>query len=181
LKRLLAISLIAILLLNTMGYYVILLSMQYRHDAAVIKALDADHYEASNAVTLKFPISVPYLSDNNDFERVDGLIVHDGEHYRLVKQKYAKDTLTIVCIRDTERKKINDDMSEYVKSFTDKASGQTNSTKQSIDFIKDYLPQYIAVNSLTFGWESKIQYLSFSNVLISSFEPSVVHPPENLA
>lgn len=173
--------LIAILLLNTMGYYVIFVGMQYHHDVAVVKELDADHYDASRTVTLKLAVSVPYMTDQEDFERVDGVIEHEGEHYRLVKQKYANDTLTVICIRDTERKKISEDMADYVKSFTDKASGQNNNAKHFISFIKDYLPQYTVVKSLTFGWESKIQYLSFSEILIPSFEPSVIHPPENLA
>jgi len=181
LKRFFSIVLIIIVLLNTMGYYVIFVGLQYKHDAAIIKKLDTDHYDAFQTVTLKLPISVPYRIDDENFTRVNGVIEHNGEHYRLVKQKYANDTLTVICIRDVERKKINEDMADYVKGFTDKASGRHNNVKQTITFIKDFLPHFLAVASATNGWESDIQHITFPEPLVSSFEPSVIHPPENRA
>lgn len=164
-----------------MGYYIIFVGLQYNHDAAIIRKLNTDHYEAFQTVTLKLPMPVPYRTDDENFTRVDGIIEHKGEHYRLIKQKYAKDTLTVICIHDAERKKINDDMANYVKSFTDKASGHHNNAKQTITFIKDYLPHFLTVISLTSGWESDIQHVTFSKRFISSFESSVIHPPENCA
>ena len=167
-----------LVLLNTMGYYVIFVGLQYKLDAAAIRNLDSEHYDASQTVILKLPMSVPYQTDDENFTRVDGVIEHQGEHFRLVKQKYAKDTLTVICIRDTERKKINEEMANFVKGFTDKAPGN-NHAKQSITFIKDYLQYRFAVISLSCGWESDIQHLTFSKRLVSSFEPSVIQPPEN--
>jgi len=160
---------------------VIFVSLQREHDATVTKILDAGSYDAAQTVTLKLPMSVPYMQDNEDFVRVDGVIEHEGEHYRLVKQKYTKDTLTVICIHDVERKKITNDMANYVKSFTDKAPGHNNSGKQVITFIKDFLPHYIVVTSLSLGWESNVQHQSFPVNMIASFEASVIHPPENLA
>lgn len=180
-KHFFSIVLIVIVLLNTMGYYVIFVGLQYKHDAAVIKNIDSEHYDASQTVVLKLPMSVPYQTDDENFTRVDGVIEHKGEHYRLVKQKYAMDTLTVICIRDTERKKIDDEMANYVEGFTDKAPGHNNNAKQSITFIKDYLPHCMTVTSLTVGWETDIQHLTFSKLLVSSFEASVINPPENQA
>jgi len=181
LKRISSITLIAILLLNTMGYYVILIGMQYEHDLTMTKALDINHYEVSQEVTLKLPMSVPYMQNNDDFVRVDGVIEHGGEHYRLVKQKYANDTLTIVCIRDAAQKRIADDMANYVNTFADNVPGHNGNVKQSITFIKDFLPQYTVITSLTLGWESNIPCQRFSSNMIASFEASIIHPPENQA
>lgn len=164
-----------------MGYYVIFVGMQHEHDAAVTKTLDAGSYDASNTVTLKLPMSVPYMQDNEEFIRVDGVIEHEGEHYRLVQQRYANDTLTVICIRDAEQKKITDDMANYVNGFTDKAPAHTGNAKQNVTFIKDFLPHYTVVTSLAIGWESNIQHRSVPVNMIASFEPSVIHPPENLA
>jgi hypothetical protein len=164
-----------------MGYYVILVGMRHEHDLTVTKTLDTDHYDVSQAVTLKLPMSVPYMQDNDDFVRVDGVIEHEGEHYRLVKQKYANDTLTIICVRDAARKKITEDMANYVSTFTDKIPGHSDNAKQSITFIKDFLPQSTVIASLASGWESTIQHQRFSYNIIDSFEPSVIHPPENRA
>ncbi len=147
--------LVAILLLNTMGYYAVFLGMQYTQDVAILKVLDTDSYDAANTVAFKIPISIPYVSDN-DFQRIDGLFEHGGEHYRLVKQKYEKDTLVVVCILDTERKKIDQELSNYVKTFTDKGADHPNNGKKIPAFIKDYLPQYTVVRPLSSGWEKDV-------------------------
>lgn len=180
-KRTLAIAFVAILLLNTMGYYVVLLGMQYTQNAAILKVLDADSYDDANTVTLKIPVAIPYMPDNTDFERVDGLFEHQGEHYRLVKQKYAQDTLTIVCIRDTERKKLDQELSNYVRTFSDHTTEHPNNARHTLSFIKDYLPQYTVIKSLSWGWEKAVVYPDFSRNLTPSFESSIIHPPERLA
>jgi len=159
----------------------IFVGMQHEYDAGVTKTLDAGSYDTSNTVTLKLPISVPYMQNNDEFIRVDGVIEHEGEHYRLVKQKYANDTLTVICIRDAMRKEMSDAVANYVNSFTDKAPGHSDNAKQVLSFIKDFLPHYTVITSLSAGWESKIQHRSAPTRMIASFEPSVIHPPENLA
>lgn len=164
-----------------MGYYVIFVAMEHEHDSTVTKKLDVGSYDASEEVTLKLPMSVPYMQDNDDFVRVDGVIEHQGDHYRLVKQKYANDTLTVICIRDAARKKMTEDIANYVNSFADNAPNHSSHAKQTITFIKDFLPQYTVVTSLTLGWEINIQHQGILTNMIASFEPSVIHPPEKLA
>jgi hypothetical protein len=43
-------------------------------------------------ILLKIPVAVPYQIDSEGYERVDGEFEHQGEFYRLVKQKYQNDT-----------------------------------------------------------------------------------------
>ena len=161
-----------------MGYYGVFLGMQYRNDAAMIKILDGNRYDESQTITIKIPISIPYMNDNTEFERVDGKFEHQGGFYRLVKQKYAKDTLTVVCVKDSENKRINQALSNYVKTFTDKASDQNHNSKVTITFIKDYLPQTFSLKSVSSGWIADVIKESFYSNLVPSFVASVLHPPE---
>src|SRR5207302_5128451 len=94
-------------LLNTVGFYGIFLGMQLRYAREANKQLDEDQYSASDAMTFKVPLSVPYAADNQEYDRVTGEFEHRGEVYRLVKQKLYHDTLYIVCVKDRESKKIN--------------------------------------------------------------------------
>lgn len=161
-----------------MGYYGVFLGLQYRNDTAMTKMLDADQYNASQTVTIKLPVSIPYMNDNTDFERVDGKFEHQGEHYRLVKQKYANDTLTVVCVKDVENKRIDQALSNYVETFSDKAAHQNETSKVTVNFIKDYLPQVFSLKSISSGWEIDVAQYGFYIHLIPSFIVSVVHPPE---
>lgn len=161
-----------------MGYYVVFVGMQYRNDVAMVEQLDHGQYEQNQTVTIKIPIAVPYMTDQGDFVRVDGKFEHQGEFYRLVKQKYSQDTLTVVCVKDHENKRIHEALTDYVKTFTDKSSDQQSQGKVTITFIKDYIAQDFELKTLTNGWFSSIVNNHLSKNLIPSFFASIVHPPD---
>ena len=104
-KPVISALLIFIVLLNTMGYYFIIVGLEFKHDAHMSRSLDDDNYDVSSRVTFSIPIALPYQYDNSQFMRVEGKFVHGGETYRLIEQKYVRDTLTVICIRD-ERDKV---------------------------------------------------------------------------
>jgi hypothetical protein len=161
-----------------MGYYGVFLGLQYKNDQDMLQRLDDDNYSDSETVTIKIPISIPYAMDSEGFERVDGKFEYNGEFYRLVKQKLSKDTLYVVCVKDHQNKRIDDAMTSFVKTFTDKPVDNHSSSKIVITFIKDYIPQSFTVQHLTAGWETDVVRESSCSVLKSSFYPSIIHPPE---
>jgi hypothetical protein len=161
-----------------MGYYGVFLGLHLKNDIAMSKALDSDLYDQSNTITLKVAVSIPYMPDQTEFDRVNGQFEHNGELYRMVKQRYAKDTLTVVCVKDTEHKKIDLALADYVKTFTDTASDTTPTSKLSISFIKDYLPIAFKINSATEGWSLPVRHNSYYQNLIPTFSASIIHPPE---
>lgn len=161
-----------------MGYYVVFMGMQYKNDITMTERLDHEQYEESQTITIKIPIAVPYMTDNEEFVRVDGKFEHRGEFYRLVKQKYSKDTLTVICVKDHEDKRIQEALTGYVKTFTDKSSDQQSQGKPGVTFIKDYITPNFELKTLTNGWFSNIVNNHFSKNLIPSFFASIVHPPD---
>lgn len=152
--------------------------MQYRNDRVMVKVLDANEYSDYQTITLKVPVAIPYMQDNTDFARVDGKFEYQGEHYRLIRQKYAEDTLTVVCIRDHENERITQALSNYVKTFSDKGSEHNKSSKLTLSLIKDFLPHTFALSTLTSGWQMEVIQHSLDNHLVPTFTASVVHPPE---
>src|SRR5882762_9317018 len=106
-KRVAIFAILILFLLNAVGLYGILLGLQFRFASEVNKQLDEDQYSASEAITFHVPITLPYSSDEQDLHRLTGEFEHQGEVYRLVKQKLYRDTLYIVCVKDTKSKKIN--------------------------------------------------------------------------
>lgn len=161
-----------------MGYYGVFLGLKLKNDIAMSKALDSDLYNQSNTITLKVPVSIPYMPDQPDFDRVDGKFEHNGELYRMVKQRYAQDTLTVICVRDTEHKKIDLALSDYVKTFSDKAADTKPTSKATITFMKDYLPISFGIVSDTEGWALSVLRNAHYQSLIPTFTASIVHPPE---
>lgn len=152
--------------------------MHYSNDLAMTRALDSDDYERSQAVTIKLAVSIPYMPDQTEFTRVDGDFEHEGELYRMVKQRYAGDTLTIICVKDTEHKKIKNVLADYVRTFSDSADNKA--TKVTVNFLKDYLPAAFSICSSSPGWATDVMHNSRCRTLIPTFIVSIVHPPERV-
>src|SRR5882762_7821410 len=158
--------------MNTMGYYAIFLGLQYKNNVTMTARFDADQYDESQAITIKIPMSIPYLADDTEFKRVDGTYQYKGEFYRLIKQRYAQEMLTVICIKDTEKKRISQAITDYVMTFGDSGEDQDNAL--TISFIKDYIPQTFAIITTSNGWQSDVVESIAINCLVSTFTSSVI-------
>ncbi len=176
-KKIIAIALIALILMNVMGYYGVFIGLQIKNDVAMKTRLDLDDFSPSQIVTIEIPLTLPYGAAASDFERVDGTFTHKGEVYRLLKQKVFNDVLTIQCVKDSEARKIQLALAEYVKTFADDQSSSTQG-KTVFTFIKDYLPESISIGQLSGWWNVDLIRNSSTKVFISSFVSNIVHPPE---
>jgi hypothetical protein len=174
-----AITMLIVFLLNVLGYYGVFVGLRLRNVQELVQKLDDNRYEASETSTFKIPVTIPYYTDSDEFERVDGEFEHNGDIYRLVKQRLYQDTLHIVCIKDQESKNINQVLTDYVKTFTDKTENAKQGSKTvQFSLIKDYISFSITIGNDSFGWESTMDYSRSANNLIPTFATSVIHPPE---
>ncbi len=177
-RKLLSIALTAILVLHVLGYNALFLGAYYKNNAAMMRAFDSNRYDQSRTLTIKVAVSIPYMPDQSGFERVDGKFVHNGKHYRVIKQRYARDTLTVVCLRDTELPKIDKALASYVNTFTDKATTTKHTTKISVNFLNDYLPAAFSIRPLATGWAANLVHNTSGVTFIPSYTVSIIHPPE---
>ena len=177
-KKIIAIFLVLLLLFNALGFYGLFIGLRYKNEIDLVQRLDNDQYLEEQTVTLKVPMTLPYHLDS-EYERVDGEIEHDGEFYRLVKQKLQKDTLYIVCIKDQGSKRIKQALADYVKTFTDKPADAKHTGKFLTNFIKDFLPTSVGISSASAGWTHVVS----SAEIIDSFNSrsiAVVSPPPQI-
>ncbi len=178
LKKLIAIFLVFLLLFNALGFFGLFVGLRYKSAIDLVERLDKQEYLDDETVTLRIPMSLPYHLDS-EYERVDGEIEHNGDFYRLVKQKLQKDTLYIVCIKDYDSKRIKQALTDYVKTFTDKPVDAKNTGKFLTNFIKDFLPTSIEISPASAGWN----YAVTSAGIIDSFSSrslAVVSPPPQI-
>jgi hypothetical protein len=177
-KKFTSYVLVMLLLLNVMGYYGVFIGLKYSHSASINQRLDDSQYDESHTVTIKVPLTIAYYNDT-EYQRVTGEIEHNGEVYRLVKQKYEKDTLYIVCIKDLESKRIKQALADYVKNFTDHSSD--NSLKSIPSFIKDFISTEFSFDPSNKGWTRDIPFglteQKVKNIPLKFNSP----PPEKLS
>lgn len=160
-----------------MGFYGIFLGLKLRNDTATVIQLDQGNLREFETVTFKIPISLPYSQDDAAFERIDGKYEYNGEFFRLVKQRYANDTLTIVCVKDKNEKVIENAIRTYVKTFASQHT-ENQGAKFQISMIKDYLPQSFCVMTGADGWATKLHFCFPTGNESCAHLTRVNHPPE---
>jgi len=140
LRRLLAIFFLSVFLFNIGGYYLAFWSIRLHAKKELLSRLDAERYDASALTVLAIPLSLPYPVQQSDYERVDGEIEYQGEYYKLVKQKVENDTLFVVCIKDSEEKKISVTLSNYAKVANDLPAQSKQTLSLLAKLAKGYSP-----------------------------------------
>lgn len=170
---------LCLLLLNVVGYYGILEGLKRQSGVALMEKFDAESHNTEEEITIKVPITIPYAASYSEFERVDGEFEHQGQVFRLVKQKLQNDTLFIVCMKDVGSSKINQELADYVKSYTDKPVNSKQGIKTFQLLSKDYISSSITIQSVSSGWSSSVANQSLaSNFYFFDFNQKVIQPPE---
>jgi hypothetical protein len=177
-RKILSIVLSLLLLMNVLGYYGVFMGLHYKNSQDLMQRFDANDYGEQETVTIKVPLALPYASSDDQFERVDGELEHNGEFYRLVKQRLHEDTLYIVCYKDNQSKRIKQALADYVKTFTDKPVDAKSSGKVIQNFIKDYISSVIKIESVTGGWENSLSFFAVEHTYHHSVVSLVKHPPK---
>ncbi|HEY5750622.1 MAG TPA: hypothetical protein VIU12_31385 [Chryseolinea sp.] len=178
-KKIFSIALLFVFLFQFVGYYFVYLGLRHQAKTEMISRLDARDYSQEETVTLKIPFALPYWMDSKDYERVDGEFQHEGQFYKLVEQKLEKDTLYVVCIRDTHEKKLFDTMSDYAKLANDLPTSSHQTLKLLSGLMKDYVPGSSQHEiTLSQGWTQECSYAEPSFTLLSQTSPVFSPPPE---
>ena len=163
------------------GYYVVYWSWRYQARMEMTQRLDQENYSQEETVTIKIPFNLPYQSEGKTFERLQGEFQHQGEFYKLVKQKVENDTLYVVCIKDKKEKKIFNFMADMVKFSTDLPTSSQN-MKLLSSLIKDYIPSVsIVMFPLHDNWSSHWVFAEPHFGLLANFFPVLTPPPESIS
>jgi hypothetical protein len=177
-KRVFALFLLALFLLNALGLYGVFMGLQFKSALEANQNLDRDHYSTQDEVTFKIPLTLAYATGSDEYTRVSGEFERQGEVYRLVKQKYSRDTLTIICVKDREARKINQAMADYVKTFADTPANTRHDNSKTVkSFGKEYLSIGILIESQASGWSESVPYAEENPGTVISSLSNCRRPP----
>lgn len=176
-RRLATIFLLGVFLFNALGFYGILVGLKWKNAREMSQLLSASD-DVLPTRTFKVPLNIPYGVDSKDYEKVEGEFQFEGETYRLVKQRYLRDTLELVVVKDVKSQEINQALADYVKTFTDKPEHSKPSVKTSFDFTKDYLSTSIVAERANAGWSTSVNRSEGTAQLEAFYEASIIHPPQ---
>jgi hypothetical protein len=91
-------------------------------------------------VLIRIPMALPYPMVAG-YESIDGEFEHNGEFFKLVKQKLENDTLNIVCIRDHKQKELFGALKDFIKLSNDLPTSHPQQAVLLLSkVLKDYEP-----------------------------------------
>lgn len=128
-KKLSAILLIALFLFNLFGYRVLFNYEQQQSDILLEATLDKQDYNDADLITIKVPLSLPYVNNQQSFERVDGEITVNGKILKYVKRRITDGNLILLCLPDHNKMRIESAKDEFFKYANDLV--QNNQSKKS--------------------------------------------------
>ena len=182
-KKLATISLLILLLFNFVGYRLVFYALQQHADKQLESRLDNEAYNEEDLITIKVPLSLPYLTNWKDFERTDGEITLNGKIYHYVKQKVYEGELILMCLPDEQKMHLENAKDDFFKlanelmsNSSSKKSGSDTVMKLVIsDYDKQQTgPNTIYTNSVTTSFPA---YLSAALQKGGHFTPE--QPPES--
>lgn len=176
-KRFSSTILIGLILMNVMGYYGLLVGLQYQNDRDLARRIISGTYEDDETINLKIPM-VAVTPGSVGEEQLRGEFMKQGDVYKLIRQKLYRDTFHIVAIRDKTGTFIKHAMTEYTKTFSDNAKDDDSPSLIVLPvFIKEYLQKPFSISSGSYGWTASISPPQFERIFFDSFAPSIIHPP----
>jgi hypothetical protein len=113
------------------------------------------------------------------YERVNGEFEHNGEFFKLVKQKLENDTLNIVCIRDHKEKELFGAFKDFIKLSNDLPTTDSQHAIVLLSkLVKDYepLPDLRIISCL--GWCKEFSTQDPNTDLLSQERPVLSPPPK---
>lgn len=142
LRKIAAILLLVILLFNWVGYRLFTDFLQRRANVQLEAKLDRNDYREDQLIEIKIPLNLPYQLNWREFERFDGEIDVNGQHFKYVKRKVYNDSLVLLCLPNETRQKLEKAEDEYFKIVNDIAPlSQKKSDSNSLSF-KNILTEF---------------------------------------
>ena len=110
--------------------------------------IDNNDYDDATLISIKTPLTLPYYTNSETYERVDGVISIDGEYYNYVKRRVFNDSLELLCLPNATKAKLDKVEAAFSKSASESAPVEKNSKKL---VVKNVVLEFCEHNILTAG------------------------------
>ncbi|MDF2189116.1 hypothetical protein [Paraflavitalea sp. CAU 1676] len=125
-----AITLLVIHLFNLAGYHLFYGYFIAQSDKHLVQQLDKRQYQDDQLLEVKLPLHLPYLTNWNDYERVDGEMEVNGVFYNYVKRKVHNDTLFLLCVPNQPKTQFHQSRHDYASQVNGMST--TGHTSRSV-------------------------------------------------
>ncbi len=176
-KRFFSIFLLLLFLVYSAGYYLFYITVNMQYDNSWKEKVEYNNLNQGEIITKSIPITFVYQPDQQDFLPVLKSFEMNGKVYRVLQQRYAKDTLHIVYINDQVGKQMKNSLRDWISTLTQKPTSDKTSTVWE-SFEKNYMPNCFDFTLIAKAGVIKIFRIFLKTDLFSPFIPTHTPPPK---
>ena len=180
-RKLFSILFLSSFLFYQLGHFGVSLLMENYFDVVWSYKIEQDLIEEKEYIEYAIPFATPYQIDRPDFYKTNTEVEIGNENYRIIKQRYARDTLFLVFVKDTLKNKVDQSVNEW-KTFAAESNSSSQKGKEFIRFLispKPFLPIALLNLDLKHSVLSNQKFKGFiSDKYISYIKKIPVPPPE---
>lgn len=182
LKKIIAILLLLLFSFNLYGYRLWFYYVQQQSEQQIISTIEKNEYNEADLVTIKVPLSLPYSTNWSDFERYDGSIEVDGQHYNYVKRKVSNDTLILLCIPNADKNRLTRAKNSFENLVNSGQNPNNNKASGPLSLLKlltgDYNNNTANYPLLALNVKSLTWLITNNNFCCNNTIPSPWQPPD---
>ena len=164
-------------LFNVGGYYLVFWGLRYQGDKKTWSRLEAAQYSEAETILFKIPMALPYPVNEGVYEQMKGEFEHNGNFYKGIKQKFERDTLFVLCVKDQKEKNLANTMTSYEKASNDLPSKSKHGQGLLSKLLNEYEPFHQIEVIHQNGWLLTSPNSTSTSLDLLAFELSVQSPP----
>lgn len=153
-KNWIAIVLLGCFCLNYLGFSLFYLAIQNQIKSNWEEKIWDGKIELSQTETLKIPLSLPYMANQEEFQTTNISMEMEGQFIRVIKQRYQNDSLEVVYLPDMEKEHFHSQVNDWVKDLTS-PSDSSDPYQQQL-FQKFYPKNFIQNPSLNIDFSANL-------------------------
>lgn len=138
-RRFAAIVLLFVFLLYHIGYYGFYLLASYQLDNHWHAKTYQDELDEEHLLHTAIPLAVPYQVNQTEYVPTGGKVEVDGNFYRVVRQKYANDTLHVMYVPDMLQKELQQSVDKWLSTIIPVPHSDSDSQQLWISLTKSFL------------------------------------------
>ncbi len=157
---------------------------QQHADIKLEAQLDINNYNEASLIELKVPLDLPYQTDWKNFERYDGEVTVDGQHYKYVKRKVQDGMLIVKCIPNENKHRIESARDQFFQMANDlqKSDGAKKSDAPKHSTIKNNITEceelIVFTSAIIPSYNTKQKANGNKNCIVTRSYGSPEQPPE---
>lgn len=138
-RRFAAIVLLFVFLLYHIGYYGFYLLASYQLDNHWHAKTYQDELDEENLLYTAIPLAVPYQVNQTEYVPASGKVEVEGDFYRVVRQRYANDTLHVIYVPDILQIELQQSVDKWLSTIIPIPQSDADSQHLWISLTKSFL------------------------------------------